>query len=47
MYQRGSLLPVKYRNMFANASILPHSDYLDTIYGKASKTKFNELDIKR
>ena len=45
MYRGGSLLPVKYRKMFANALILPHFDYLDTIYGRASKTKLNELDI--
>ena len=31
--------------MFANALILPHFDYLDTIYGRASKTKLNEPDI--
>ena len=42
MYRGGSLLPVKYRKMFANALILPHFDYLDT---RASKTKLNELDI--
>ena len=45
MYQGKSLLPVKYRKMFADALILPHFDYLDTIYGRASKTKLNELDI--
>ena len=45
MYGGGSLLPVKYRKMFANALILPHFDYLDTIYGRASNTKLNELDI--
>ena len=45
MYRRGILLPVKYRKMFANALILPHFDYLDTIYSRASKTKLNELDI--
>ena len=31
--------------MFANALVLPHFDYLDTIYGRASKTKLHELDI--
>ena len=31
--------------MFANALILPHFDYLDTIYGRATKTKLNELDV--
>ena len=45
MYRGGSILPVKYRKNLANALILPHFDYLDTIYGRASKTKLNELDI--
>ena len=31
--------------MFANSLILPHFDYLDTIYGRAPKTKLKELDI--
>ena len=31
--------------MFANALILPHFDYPDTIYGRASRTKLHELDI--
>ena len=31
--------------MFANSLILPHFDYLDTIYGPAPKTKLHELDI--
>ena len=31
--------------MFANSLILPHFDYLDTIYGRASRTKLHELDI--
>ena len=31
--------------MFANSLILPHFDYLDTIYGRAPKTKLRELDI--
>ena len=31
--------------MFANALILPHFDYLDTIYGRANKSKLHELDI--
>ena len=31
--------------MFANGLILPHFDYLDTIYSKANKTKLHELDI--
>ena len=45
MYRGGSILPVKYRKNLANALILPHFDYLDTIYGRASKTKLNEHDI--
>ena len=32
MYRGSSLLPIKYRKMFANGLILPHFDYLDTIY---------------
>ena len=28
-----------------NSLILPHFDYLDTIYGRAPKTKLHELDI--
>ena len=35
-------MPVKYRKMFANSLILPHFDYLDTIY---VRTKLHELDI--
>ena len=31
--------------MFANALILPQLDYLDTIYGRASRSKLHELDI--
>ena len=31
--------------MFANGLMLPHFDYLDTIYCKANKTKLNDLDI--
>ena len=45
MYRGSSLLPVKYRKMFANSLILPHFDYLDTIYGRASKSKLHELDV--
>ena len=41
MYRGRSLMPVKYRKMFADALILPHFDDLDTIYGRASKTKLN------
>ena len=45
MYRSSSLLPIKYRKMFANALMLPNFDYLDIIYSKACKTKLNELDI--
>ncbi|MCP4437680.1 MAG: reverse transcriptase family protein, partial [Aureispira sp.] len=45
MYRGSSLLPIKYRKMFANALMLPQFDYLDTIYGRASKSKLRELDI--
>lgn len=45
MYRSKSLLPVKYRKMFANALMLPQFDYLDTIYNRAGKTKLAELDI--
>ena len=45
MYISSSLLPIKYRKMFANALTLPHFDYLDTIYGRASKTKLHGLDV--
>ena len=45
MYRGSSLLPIKYRKMFANSLILPHFDYLYTIYGRASKTKLKELDV--
>ena len=44
-YRGSSLLPIKYRKMFANALTLPHFDYLDTIYGRPSKTKLGGLDI--
>ncbi len=45
MYRSKSLLPVKYRKMFANALMLPQFDYLDTIYNRAGKTKLAELDV--
>ena len=45
MYMGSSLLPIKYRKMFANSLILPHFDYLDSIYGRASRSKLHELDI--
>ena len=45
MYRGSSLLPIKYSKMFANGLMLPHFDYLDTIYCKANKTKLNYLDM--
>ena len=45
MYKSKSLLPIKYRKMFANSLMLPYFDYLDIIWNKATKTKLNELDI--
>ena len=45
MYRASSLLPIKFRKMFANAIMLPQFDYLDTIYTRASKSKLKELDI--
>ena len=45
MYRSKSLLPIKYRKMFANALMLPQFDYLDTIYCRAGKTKLAELDV--
>ena len=45
MYRCKSLLPIKYRKMFANSLVLPIFDYLDIIYNKATKTKLLDLDI--
>ena len=45
MYRSKSLLPIKYRKMFANSLILPQFDYLDIIYCKTGKLRLNELDI--
>ena len=45
MYKSKSLLPLKYRKMFANSLVLPHFDYLDIIWNKSTKTKLNELDV--
>ena len=44
MYRSKSLLPIKYRKMFANALMLPQFDYLDTIYCRAGKNGLAELD---
>ena len=35
MYRGSTLLPVKYKKMSAYSLVLPHFDYLDTIYGRA------------
>ena len=43
LYRSKSLLPLKYRKMFANSLMLPQFDYLDIIYSKAGKTKLFEL----
>ncbi len=45
MYRSKSLLPLKFRKMFANALMLPHFDYLDIIWSRTFKKKLNELDI--
>ena len=45
MYKSKTLLPLKYRKMFANSLMLPYFDYLDIIWNKTAKTKLNELDI--
>ena len=45
MYRCKSLLPIKYRKMFANSLVLPIFDYLDIIYNKAAKTHLLDLDI--
>ena len=45
MYRSKSLLPLRFRKMFANALMLPHFDYLDIIWSKTYKSKLKELDI--
>ena len=45
MYRSKSLLPLKFRKMFANALMLPQFDYLDIIWSKTFKYRLNELDI--
>ena len=45
MYRSKSLLPVKYRKMFANALVLPYFDYLCIIWYRTDQTKLTELDI--
>ena len=39
MYRSKKLLPFKYRKMFANALMLPHFDYLDTIWSRTYKKR--------
>ena len=45
MYRSKSLLPLKYRKMFANALVLPYFDYLCIIWGRTDQSKLTELDI--
>ena len=45
LYRSKSLLPLKFRKMFANALMLPQFDYLDIIWCKTSQYKLKELDI--
>ena len=45
MYKSKSLLPLKYRKMFANALVLPYFDYLSIIWSRTDKSKLVELDI--
>ena len=44
LYRSRSLLPLKYRKMFANALMLPQFDYLDIIWGRATRSKLNSID---
>jgi hypothetical protein len=45
MYRTKNLLPLKFRKMFANTLMLPHFDYLDTIWSRTYKKRLGELDI--
>jgi hypothetical protein len=45
IFKSKSILPLKYRKMFANALVLPVFDYLDIIYSWASKRNLSDLDI--
>ena len=45
MYRSKSLLPLKFRKMFANALMLPQFDYLDIIWSKTFRYRLRELDI--
>ena len=44
MYRSKSLLPLKFRKMFANALMLPQFDYLDIIWSRTFKYRLKELD---
>ena len=46
MYRSKYLLPLRYRKMFANSLMLPHFDYLDIIYNKASQYTLKKLDVQ-
>ena len=45
MYRSKFFLPLYHRKMFANSLILPHFDYLDIIYNKATQITLRKLDI--
>ena len=45
MYRSKYFLPLYHRKMFANSLILPHFDYLDIIYNKATQNTLKKLDI--
>ena len=45
MYRSKYFLPLRYRKMFANSLILPHFDYLDIIYNKATQNTLRKLDL--
>ena len=45
MYRSKSLLPLKYRKMFANALMLPQFDYLDIVWMRSAQTRLDEIDI--
>ena len=44
LYRSRSLLPLKYRKMFANALMLPQFDYLDIIWCRATRSQLNSID---
>ena len=45
LYRSKTLLPLKFRKMFANALMLPQFDYLDIIWSKTFQYRLKELDI--